>query len=804
MIAVPQAVSKRLELTNATLSSAARACIIAAAALILAAVATLTSAAADDKRERLVDQVRDAIDRGVRFLRDQERGGGNWEVDTVSAAWPGGETSLALLALMNSGIEIDDPLIERGLTFLRTIEPAHTYVVGLQTMVFALAAKSEDRVRIQRNVEWLVRNRVYRNGQFVGWDYRQGNRSGRSDNSNTQYALLGLHEAHLAGAKIDREVWEAIRSYYALSQRGDERGDGGWGYAPLEGNGPTLTMTTAGLCGLLIAGMELNEGREQLMANGSAANCGNYLENRHVAAALGWIGNRFKIAEPNAVFYNLYGIERTGRLTGQRFLGEHDWYREGCEYLVAAQHPEGYWLPRVGHDAFKVVATSFALLFLSKGRTPILISKLVHGPGQDWNNDHGDARHLVEFASRELFKRQPLAWQIFDAKRGFIENSHEELLTVVGDLTQAPIAYFNGHKVPTFTQAEEDLLKEYIEQGGFILAEACCGRPEFDRGFRDLMSRLFPDTPLKPLPAEHPIWHSHFFVKPADPFRLEGIERGCKTVVVYSPQDLSCLWESNQLNDPRVQSAFRLGANLVAYATGMELPKPRLTPPEIVRDEAEGKKVPRGYLKVVQLRHEGDWQPAPRAMRNLMIHVQDELRLQVAVKTEAVHPSQESLLDYKFLYLHGRNAFNFATDDRALQNLRADLHTGGLLFADACCGKKAFDTAFRQFAAKLFPDKKLEIIPENDDLYGKELNGEAITAVRCRRDASNGPASDGGFRSVPPALEGIKLDKRWVVIYSKYDIGCALEKHQSSDCLGHDYPSALKLGTAAVLYAMKR
>ena len=60
------------------------------------------------------------------------------------------------------------------------------------------------------------------------------------------------------------------------------------------------------------------------------------------------------------------------------------------------------------------------------------------------------------------------------------------------------------------------------------------------------------------------------------------------------------------------------------------------------------------------------------------------------------------------------------------------------------------------------------------------------------------------LREVPPALEGIRYKNRWVVIYSRYDIGCALEKHQATDCLGHDHDSALKLGQAAVLYALKR
>ena len=97
---------------------------------------------------------------------------------------------------------------------------------------------------------------------------------------------------------------------------------------------------------------------------------------------------------------------------------------------------------------------------------------------------------------------------------------------------------------------------------------------------------------------------------------------------------------------------------------------------------------------------------------------------------------------------------------------------------------------------------ELERIPPSDDLYSKDLNGTAITTVRCR--TPSGTNSGGELRDITPELEGIKLDNRWVVIYSKYDIGCALERHQSTDCLGHDPASALKLGSAVVLYALKR
>lgn len=764
-------------------------------AVVLGLAGFVGAAAPGWAKEPLVDQVRAAIDRGVLFLRDQAKNTGDWEIDPASAGRRGGHSCLALLALLNAGVKPDDPVIENGLKFLRTVPPKDTYVVGLQTMVYAAAGRPEDAERIQRNVNWLIDAAVRQNGLIHGWTYGKSRFVGGADNSNTQYALLGLHDGHQAGATIDQKVWKEIRKYYIDTQNTD----GSWAYNPIPGTHVNVrTMTPGGLCGLLIAGMELNEGREQ-MIGGQANRCGDYVEADRAALALEWIGRNFRLEAPHAIFYNLYGLERTGRLTGRRFLGDHDWYREGCEYLVANQRENGSWRG-TNHDSYTIVSTSFALLFLSKGRTPILISKLTHGPREDWNNDRNDARNLINYASKELFKKLPMAWQIFESQRAFVNNDRAELLGIVGELMQSPIAYFNGHEAPVFSDGEKELLKEYVEQGGFILAEACCGRKAFDQGFRQLMRELFPENPLRELGPEHPIWRAHALVKP-DAFPLWGIEHGCKTVVVYSPQDLSCWWESNRLNDARGQQAFRLGGNIIAYATGLEPPKPRLTEVKISNEKME-EKIPRGYLKVVQLKHDGDWQPAPRAMRRLMAHMRDGARLDVALKTETLDPHSSDVLNFKFLYMHGRKPFNY--DNDALDNLRSDLQTGGLLFADACCGKKEFDASFRAFVAKLFADKKLERIPPTDELFGKDLNGEAITTVRCRRERADGIGPEAEFRDVQPYLEGIKLNNRWVVIYSRYDIGCALENHQSTDCLGHDLSSALKLGSAAVLYAIKR
>jgi hypothetical protein len=787
------------------------------------------SSAADPPPEPLVERVRNAIDNGVRFLRNQERDG-NWEHgpnnSIIASSRPNGTTCLVLLALLNCGVRPDDPRVHNGLEYLRTIAPEDTYVVGLQTMVFAEAGDPKDLVRIQRNVDWLIQAAVMREGRLAGWGYQKG--ATNTDNSNSQYALLGLYAGKQAGAKIDLEVWDSIFRYYVDTQVSakDNRWNrdhwGGWVYSyEYDRRPPSLTMTIAGLCGVEIAGQELNAARRKLAADGSDPQCGVYPENEPIRKALEWLGEgnapggkRFRFFDPAHTFYNVYGIERAGRLTGRRIICGQDWYRNGCEFLLnhdgCRQHDDGSWYDTRGQpDASINISTSFALLFLSKGRTPILISKFARDPDEDWNNKHHDARHLAEFASKELFKRQPLAWQSYDA-RTFRDVTREKLREEIGTLLQSPILYMNGHNAPKLTDLQKQILRGYLDEGGFLLAEACCGRREFTEGFRALMKELFPDTELTPLRPDHPIWTAHFAVKPGF-VPLEGIEQGCKTVVVFSPQPLAGYWEINQYNPLALRAdignvdrgtmAFRMAGNVIAYATGMEMPKPRLTRAEIT-DDREDRHVPRGFLKVAQLKHEGDWQPAPRAMTNLMQYVRNEHKLDVTLQKEELPIGSEDVYQFKFLYMHGRRAFDVPAEQ--LENMRANLKTGGLLLADACCGKKEFDKSFREFAKRLFPDANLEPIPADDLLFGEEINRTPITTVRLRKERPDGQAEAEFHDTRPTYLEGIKLNGRWVAIYSKYDIGCALEKHASSDCKGYDHDSALRIGAAAVLYSLKK
>jgi hypothetical protein len=771
---------------------------------------------AQGKREPLADRVKSSIDAGVRYLTKIQRENGSWEIDgnvlsNASVSHPGGKTALAVLALLNSGLTPKDPAVKRGLDYLRGVEPESTYVTALQILAFGEANLPEDRQRMQDNVKWLLDARVVRDGEFIGWSYSR-KPSVIADNSNTQYAVLGLWAAKHAGIDVPQAVFEQIGAFYSSHQH---KTDGSWVYAVGRNfgnlNSPSLTMTVAGLCGLLVAGMELDVRRETLRPDGTADNCGKYGESPNIQKALTWIGRNFELTVTQRTFYHLYGLERAGRLSGLRYLGGHDWYREGCLFLVERQNKtDGSWRLTGVWDNWPEVSTSFALLFLSKGRTPVLMSKVVHGPwprsdaDTDWNNDRNDLRHLVDYASKRMFK-MPLAWQNFDLARALntqsnnVQLSEDDYTAVTSEMLQSPILYITGHRSPLdrFRGAEITLLKRYVENGGFIVAEACCGSPEFDEGFKALVAKVWPDSEFALLPAEHAIYTAYARVPPGQPYTIWGLNQGCKTVLVYSPQDLSCRWEKGKPDDPDCVLAFKLGSNMIAYATGMEPPRPRLTAVQVASNKIDPARIPRGFLKVAQLKIPGDSPPAPRAMRNLLEHLQEYAGVDVAFNTEQRFIGDKAVLDFKFVYMHGRKAF--AYDDEDLSLLRFSLHNGGLLFADACCGKEAFDQSFRKFVGMLLPGQKLEMVPLNDELYGTELNGLPLNddTIECRKEVA------GPMRKMAPWLEGVKHNGRWVVLYSKYDIGCALERHQSSDCRGYSPDSAQKLARAALLYTLR-
>jgi Domain of unknown function (DUF4159) len=387
---------------------------------------------------------------------------------------------------------------------------------------------------------------------------------------------------------------------------------------------------------------------------------------------------------------------------------------------------------------------------------------------------------MVGIVSRDW--KNLLTWQIVNPSDA-----------TVPDLLQAPILYFNGHRSPEFSAAAKDNIRQYVDQGGFILAEACCGDRNFDAGFRRLMTEIFPEEEykLRPLSEDHPVWRARREINP-NIHPLWGIEHGCRTVVIYSPKDLSCFWNQAERDpaNPAVQKAIWVGQNIIDYATGREMPADKLTIREVRDFKQDSPK--RGALRIAKLKHAGDWNVAPLAIPNLMDALRrPPLSFDVVVSQKDLFPSDPNLIYYPLIYIHGRAALAF--DAKDLQALRRHIDPGGgTIFADAACGSAPFDASFRKFVAELFPNNRLEPIPRTDELYTKEV-GLDLKDVQYTKAA-------GGMRDVPQ-LEGVKISGHWAIIYSKFDIGCALERNAGIDCKGYTHESALRIAANIVLYS---
>lgn len=733
------------------------------------------------------EQVESAIRSGVKYLISRQNDNGSWS-DVEQRAHTG-TTGLVTLALLTAGEKPDSPAVSKAINHLQKFAARDldsVYAVSLQTMVFAAADPVRFKIPIAGNVAWLEQAQIKqgdRNTWPGTWTYDSSKRS-PGDNSNTQYALLALNAASEVGIPVNVQVWTLSREYFEQSQRPG----GGWSYQPPANDPTSASMTCAGVSSLIIAGLKRYEGQEQLLPDGKIRNCGKGGINLALQGGVDWLSTHFQVSQNVPKFhlwkyYYLYGLERTGRLTGLRYFGDHDWYREGADYLINTPERDkiaGYW---AGHDSIEqnpVVATSFALLFLAKGRSPVVMNKLRHGPGNDWNNDRDDVRNLVSTVSRDW--KHLLTWQVVDPETA-----------TVPDLLQAPIAYINGHDRPAFGAEAKKNLREFVEQGGFIFGEACCASAEFDAGFKELMLELFPEREyeLHPLAPEHPVWRANHKLTP-EVHPLWGIEHGCRTVVIYSPGDLSCYWNQaeSQPDHKDVIKAMRVGQNVVDYATGRELPADKLAVRETAKFDKENAK--RGALHIAKLKHAGDWNVAPLAVPNLTTMLRDKFKLDVVINHREIFPRDPNLVFYPLIYIHGRAGLAFDPDD--MKALRKHLEPGGgTLFADAACGSPSFDAAFRKFAAELLPNNPLVAIPPEDEIYN--LKG-GYDLTKCQYSKAAGGGVD------RPQLEGVKLNGHWAVIYSKFDIGCSLEREQGVlDCKGYVHESAMRIAANIVIYA---
>lgn len=760
--------------------------------------------------------VADSIERGREFLIREQNEDGSWPVP--GGTYKPGMSCLALMALINCGMTAEDDSIQRGLKYLRSIRapgPKGTYQTSLMIMTLAAAKDGKrDLPLIASLVQRLEESQVTTGPNAGGWGYGPGmaiGGGGMADRSNSQYAVLALRDAVHAGVPVSLKTWKLIKQYWTSQQSGD----GGWGYRE-RSDSSRGSMTVAGIATMVIVNSMLGDDLE-INPDGTPVCCDQKDADKSIERAIHWMANHFSVGSNPGVnswlLYYLYGLERAGRLSGTRFFGKHDWYREGAAFLIKRQtQRDGAWRGR-GLESDPVLGTSFVLLFLSKGLAPVLINKLEYKtnaqanlkPGSipNWNHHQNDILNLTDALSGRPDWPKLLTWQTVNLELA-IQGGGVQVLR------QAPVLFISGLDNPQFDEKQTAMLKQYVEQGGFIFAVDNCNGAGFDRGFRDLVKKMYPqgEAQFKRLTAEHPVFRCEYLLD-AESVELYGVDVGCRTSIIYCPDDLACLWDKwmrfpSQDRSPQATSmitrAMRIGTNVIAYATGREPPN-KLDQEELANQGGAQDQIERGFLQIAKLRHSGTWDAAPRALRNLLRALNQKAGMIASTKSPTLPASDPNLMQYPLLYMHGRSQFSFSKTEVA--TVKQALENGAVLFADACCGSEPFDRSFRQLMSEMFPTKQLKRIPITHALFS-EQTGYDVRKVRRRQmevDDVNQPLK-AKTMVVEPLLEGIEIDGHLAVIYSKYDISCALEQQASVACAGYIPQDAVNLALNIVRYAL--
>jgi hypothetical protein len=346
----------------------------------------------------------DAVKRGVEYLKTAPSTAGHLQGHNCD--------ELILLTLIHAGMSDKHPVFQKLLNSVLSAPLEKTYKVALQAMLLEDLDPGYYQPRIAQCAQFLIDNQAT-NGQ---WSYGQptnavvtmpglGDKpieSGKKDkpagviqfgaeraksrpsrtiavtqtkttgeqgdNSNTQYAALGLRACFDAKIKIPDNVVHLARKWWVEAQYEPEDGvaanaeasgggarPAGWSYTSAARDGdrkPTHAMT-AGAVGATVI-------YEHMMGK-------DWKKDKVTNNGLQWVAKHFAV---NTNYYYMYALERAGILYGVESIGNHNWYFEGARLLLQNQNADGSWGKRENKDE-NTWDTCFAILFLKKATKAI-------------------------------------------------------------------------------------------------------------------------------------------------------------------------------------------------------------------------------------------------------------------------------------------------------------------------------------------------------------------------------------------------------------------------------------------------
>ena len=373
--------------------------------VVVALLLALSPASAQDPKSPVKldpKKVNEAIDKGAAFLIKEFENG----INNVSWTSP---VEIVVLTLNHANVKADNPTYVKCLESMLSAKLQYTYRVALQAMALQRLDAKKYKDRIAECAQWLVDTQCVEGewgypgtledektlpkpsvieppkkevpkgsppGTEPVWVVRRRVKYDpkvKGDQSNAQFALLGLRACQESGIDIPKEIWGLARKYMLYTQRQD----GGWGYyfKDMRDKSSYGSLTLAGISAVAICEYYLGT-KEPLKV--PSVQRGIAWMSRRLDFSENPLVARSNVIDPRAWhYYYLYSIERTGIILNTEKFGDREWYPGGAQWLIKNQQPAGSWTTGVSLDwkaagSMLVPDTCLAILFLTRSTPPLV------------------------------------------------------------------------------------------------------------------------------------------------------------------------------------------------------------------------------------------------------------------------------------------------------------------------------------------------------------------------------------------------------------------------------------------------
>lgn len=307
----------------------------------------------------------EARQRAINYLKTSQADDGSWTSTTSS-----GVTALAVMALVDSGVPLDDPSLAKGLKALEKFvqKDGGIYAPGTghknyETCVSVMALKAADAGgkydkilaradKFLRGLQWDEEEGIDKaDVRYGGADY--GPSKKRPDLSNTQFLVEALKtmgakddDPNIQKALVFVSRCQNLESPHNTTAFASKVNDGGFFYTVAAGGSSAAGKTADG--GLRSYGAMTYAGLKSMIYAGLTAT------DPRVKAASEWISRHYTVAEnPGLGEQGLYYYYDTFAKTmaalkvnefedAQRV--KHDWRKELAEHLFTVQQQNGSWV----------------------------------------------------------------------------------------------------------------------------------------------------------------------------------------------------------------------------------------------------------------------------------------------------------------------------------------------------------------------------------------------------------------------------------------------------------------------------